>query len=58
MTRYFNVFVLGSGSLLQALQLQKQVLVVPNESLMDNHQLDLADELSNQRYAYTIYSRP
>ena len=36
----------GSGSILEALYLQKKLLVIVNESLMDNHQNELASELS------------
>ena len=35
----------GSGSILEILELDKKVLVVVNEKLMDNHQSELADEL-------------
>jgi beta-1,4-N-acetylglucosaminyltransferase len=40
----------GSGSLLEALHLGKSVIAVPNVSLMDNHQIDLASALSDQGY--------
>jgi beta-1,4-N-acetylglucosaminyltransferase len=35
----------GSGSILEVLGRRKPLLVVVNESLMDNHQAELADEL-------------
>jgi beta-1,4-N-acetylglucosaminyltransferase len=40
----------GSGSLLEALHLGKSVIAVPNVSLMDNHQIELASALSDQGY--------
>ncbi|KAF3940536.1 hypothetical protein ABW19_dt0207698 [Dactylella cylindrospora] len=40
----------GSGSILEALRWQKRIIVVPNESLMDNHQRELADEMARQKY--------
>ncbi|OCF71510.1 hypothetical protein I204_07568 [Kwoniella mangroviensis CBS 8886] len=40
----------GSGSILTTLRLNppKPLLVVPNESLMDNHQAELADEMGEK----------
>ena len=40
----------GSGSLLEALHLGKSIIAVPNASLMDNHQVELASALSDQGY--------
>ncbi|KAF3184955.1 N-acetylglucosaminyldiphosphodolichol N-acetylglucosaminyltransferase catalytic subunit alg13 [Orbilia oligospora] len=40
----------GSGTILDALRYQKAIIVVPNESLMDNHQAELASEMSKQKY--------
>lgn len=40
----------GSGSILDALRFQKRLIVVPNESLMDNHQKELSEELERQGY--------
>ncbi|KAK6500182.1 N-acetylglucosaminyldiphosphodolichol N-acetylglucosaminyltransferase catalytic subunit alg13, variant 3 [Arthrobotrys musiformis] len=40
----------GSGTILDALRYQKAIIVVPNESLMDNHQAELAKEMSKQKY--------
>ncbi|KAK8869512.1 hypothetical protein IAR55_000078 [Kwoniella newhampshirensis] len=42
----------GSGSILTTLRRRPAVplLVVPNESLMDNHQAELADEMGEQGY--------
>ena len=35
---------------MEGLGLKKPLLVVVNESLMDNHQMELAEELSKQNY--------
>jgi beta-1,4-N-acetylglucosaminyltransferase len=43
---YMIISHAGSGSILEALSMDKKLLVVINESLMDNHQVDLANELS------------
>ncbi|WWD16226.1 hypothetical protein CI109_100652 [Kwoniella shandongensis] len=42
----------GSGSILTTLRRNPPIplLVVPNETLMDNHQAELADEMSKQGY--------
>jgi beta-1,4-N-acetylglucosaminyltransferase len=42
--------VLGSGSILDALRLNIPAIVVPNPSLLDNHQVELAEELASQGY--------
>lgn len=42
--------ILGSGSILEALHLGKLLLVVPNSSLMDNHQAEVAKALSEEGY--------
>ncbi|KAF7593079.1 N-acetylglucosaminyldiphosphodolichol N-acetylglucosaminyltransferase catalytic subunit alg13 [Aspergillus hancockii] len=41
----------GSGSILGALRLGVPLVVVPNTTLKDNHQVELARELHNQGYA-------
>jgi beta-1,4-N-acetylglucosaminyltransferase len=38
----------GAGSLFEALRLKKKVIAVVNESLMDNHQRELADVLHRE----------
>lgn len=44
----------GSGSIIEALELNKPLIVVANANLMDNHQCELAEELQAQGYlAYT-----
>lgn len=45
-----GLIVEGSGSVLDALRFQKRLIVVPNESLMDNHQKELSEELERQGY--------
>lgn len=40
----------GSGSILDALRLNVPLVVVPNPSLLDNHQLELAEVLEQQGY--------
>lgn len=45
-----ELIVEGSGSILDALRFQKRLIVVPNESLMDNHQKELSEELERQGY--------
>ncbi|KAL3424307.1 glycosyltransferase family 28 domain-containing protein [Phlyctema vagabunda] len=40
----------GSGSILDAMRLGCNIIVVPNETLLDNHQAELADELEAQGY--------
>jgi beta-1,4-N-acetylglucosaminyltransferase len=40
----------GSGSILDALRTGVPVIVVPNETLLDNHQVELAEALAEQEY--------
>ena len=47
-----NFHVVGSGSVLEALHLRKLLVVVPNASLMDNHQVEVAQALSDQGYLF------
>ncbi|KAI9838806.1 MAG: N-acetylglucosaminyldiphosphodolichol N-acetylglucosaminyltransferase catalytic subunit alg13 [Thelocarpon superellum] len=41
----------GSGTILDALRIAVPLIVVPNESLLDNHQAELAEELASAGYA-------
>ncbi|CAG8571520.1 215_t:CDS:2, partial [Scutellospora calospora] len=44
----------GSGSILESLRLNKPLIVVINENLMNNHQAELAIELESK--GYLVYS--
>ncbi|KAF4550324.1 Glycosyltransferase family 28 C-terminal domain-containing protein [Elsinoe fawcettii] len=45
----------GTGTILSAMRLAIPVVVVPNEELLDNHQVELAEILAQQ--GYVIYGR-
>lgn len=40
----------GSGSILDALRVGVPLIVVPNPALLDNHQVELAEQLAAQGY--------
>lgn len=40
----------GAGSIMEALRLKRPLIVVINESLMDNHQLELAQAMDERGY--------
>ncbi|KAJ3302506.1 hypothetical protein HDV03_004929 [Kappamyces sp. JEL0829] len=40
----------GAGTLLECLELGKKILVVPNTTLQDNHQMELIDVLEQEGY--------
>ena len=42
--------MVGSGSILDALRINVPLIVVPNPHLLDNHQVELAEELARQGY--------
>lgn len=45
-----NVVQIGTGTVLDALRMSVPLIVVPNEDLLDNHQVELAEELAKQEY--------
>ena len=45
----------GSGSILDALRIAVPIIVVPNPELLDNHQVELAEELAAQGYVIHGY---
>lgn len=42
----------GSGSIFETLRLRKPLIVVVNEDLMDNHQVELAEELAERKHLF------
>ncbi|KAI8633974.1 glycosyltransferase family 1 protein [Xylariaceae sp. FL1651] len=40
----------GSGSIIGALEFDSKLIAVPNPSLMDNHQLEIAEEMESQGF--------
>ncbi|CAE6504577.1 unnamed protein product [Rhizoctonia solani] len=47
----------GSGTILEVLRLPKPLVVVPNETLLDNHQVELADALSELGHLFSATPR-
>jgi beta-1,4-N-acetylglucosaminyltransferase len=47
---FTNAQTTGSGSILDALRTGVPIIVVPNETLLDNHQVELAEALAEQEY--------
>lgn len=46
----------GAGTCIEMLRLNKRLLIVVNDSLMDNHQAELADQLDRDKYAIKVTS--
>ncbi|KAI1179258.1 glycosyltransferase family 28 C-terminal domain-containing protein [Nemania sp. FL0916] len=40
----------GSGSIIEALEFDSKLVAVPNPELMDNHQLEIAEEMASQGF--------
>ncbi|KAI0468105.1 hypothetical protein F4859DRAFT_506255 [Xylaria cf. heliscus] len=40
----------GSGSIMEALEFDSKLVAVPNPELMDNHQLEIAEEMESQGF--------
>ncbi|KAI1113005.1 hypothetical protein F5Y14DRAFT_419297 [Nemania sp. NC0429] len=40
----------GSGSIIEALEFDSKLVAVPNSELMDNHQLEIAEEMDSQGF--------
>ena len=40
----------GAGTVLEVLKSDRKLIVVPNETLMDNHQVELAEKLASSGY--------
>jgi beta-1,4-N-acetylglucosaminyltransferase len=48
---------LGTGTILDAWKVGLPVIVVPNETLLDNHQAEMAKHLAKEGYAITSTAR-
>lgn len=44
----------GTGSIVDCLRLNKKVIVIPNETLMDNHQLEIANAFESKNYLKSL----
>ncbi|CAK9302015.1 unnamed protein product [Gordionus sp. m RMFG-2023] len=42
----------GAGSIIEILEANKNLIVVLNENLMDNHQSELAEQLFNEKFLF------
>lgn len=46
----------GAGTVMEALRLKKQLVVVINTLLMDNHQTELARAMADQGHLFVVHS--
>lgn len=44
----------GTGSILDCLRLNKKVIVIPNETLMNNHQVEIANAFESNNYLKSL----
>jgi beta-1,4-N-acetylglucosaminyltransferase len=44
----------GAGNVLEALKYKKNIFVVVNDQLMDNHQVELAESLAKDNYVFYV----
>jgi len=45
----------GAGSVYQLLELDKKVIIIPNLSRVDSHQIDIANYMEEMQYALVCY---
>ena len=53
---FIKLVSLGAGTCLEALRLKKKFITVINDSLMDNHQIDLYEALTKNLFCYGLRS--
>jgi beta-1,4-N-acetylglucosaminyltransferase len=46
----------GLGTVIQLLEMRKNFIVVPNLERVDKHQMDIADYLAKNKYAFVAYN--
>lgn len=51
-----NLFSKGAGTVLECLRLKKALLCVVNDSMMDNHQVEMMEPLRDDKYIFGLYS--
>eukprot|EP00397_Hematodinium_sp_SG-2012_P052992 GEMP01063002.1.p1 GENE.GEMP01063002.1~~GEMP01063002.1.p1 ORF type:complete len:164 (+),score=39.83 GEMP01063002.1:194-685(+) len=45
----------GAGSVMESLRMKKALIIVVNRELMDNHQVELAEEMERNKFALLAY---